>query len=84
MRTVIGGPSAGGVYEPVRDIRTGFPLAQTQGTIRGCGSLDVGSSAWVVCKWRRLLTGGILLCRRGASAELRLAGVARPIGPDLK
>ena len=53
-------------------------------SIRGCGSLDVGSRTWVVCQWRRLLTGTFLLCRRGASAELRLAGVARPIGPDLK
>ena len=51
---------------------------------RGCGSLDVGSRAWVVCQWTRLLTGRLLLCRRGASAELRLAGVARLVGPDLK
>ena len=51
----------------------------------GCGSLDVASRAWVVCHVRRLMTWGRrLLCRRGACAEPRLAGVARLIGPDGK
>jgi hypothetical protein len=30
------------------------------------------------------MTGGRQLCRRGACSELRLAGVARLIGPDGK
>ena len=50
----------------------------------GVGTLDVGSRAWVVCQWRRLLTGRMLLKRNGLGLELRLAGVARLIGPDLK
>ena len=39
---------------------------------------------WVVCHVRRLMKGRRLLCRGGACAELRLAGVARPIWPDDK
>lgn len=50
----------------------------------GCGDLHVASRAWVVCQLRRLMTGRMLLKRYGLSAELRLAGVARLIGPDWK
>ncbi len=50
----------------------------------GCGSLFVASHAWVVCQLKRLVPGRRLLRRRGSCTELRLAGVARLIGPDGK
>jgi hypothetical protein len=46
--------------------------------------LDVASLAWMVCHVRRLMRGRRLLCRSVACGELRLAGVARLIGPDEK
>jgi hypothetical protein len=52
--------------------------------ILGCGSLDVAIRVWEVCHVRRLLSGRMLLCKSGTSAELRLAGVAMLIEPDWK
>ncbi len=46
--------------------------------------MGVASHGLVVCHLKRLVTGRTLLKRRGSCAELRLAGVARLIGPDGK
>ncbi len=50
----------------------------------GCGSLGVASHAWVVCQLKRLVPGRWLLRRSCSRAVLKLAGVARLIGPDGK
>ena len=52
--------------------------------ISGLESQELAGHAWVVCQLKRLVPGRRLLRRSGSCAVLKLAGVARLIGPDGK